>query len=103
MNVKLLPTAWDGLTNIMVRVRAQFGETVAQRVADEILSSLERLEQFPDTGVLTPDPWLNDMGFRMVVAGKRNVCIYRRFEDELLVYLIADTRMEYTRIFRDMI
>ena len=45
---------------------------------------LERLEQFPDTGVLTPDPWLNDMGFRMVVAGKRNVCIYRRFEDELL-------------------
>ena len=86
-----------------MRVQAQFGEEVALRVGDSILDSLERLEQFPDSGSLTPDPWLNEMGFRMVISDKRNVCIFRRFNDRIYVYVIADTRTDYAKVFRNRI
>lgn len=100
MRIEILPSAWEGLSGIKFRVRADFGEAVAQRVTDQILTALERLEQFPDSGSLTPDPWLNAMGFRMVIADKRNVSIYRRIGDSIFVYIIADTRTEYTKLFR---
>ena len=103
MNVEILPSAWEGLARIKYRVQADFGEDVALKVADHILDSLERLEQFPDSGSMTPDPWLNDMGFRMVISDKRNVCIFRRVKDTIFVYIIADTRTEYTEVFLNMI
>lgn len=33
----------------------------------------------------------------------RNVCIYKRIGEIIYVYLIEDTKTEYTRTFRDMI
>lgn len=103
MTVQILPSAWEGLARIKYRVRAEFGEDVAQRVTDQILNSLERLEQFPDSGSMTPDPWLNNMGFRMVISDKRNVSIFRRAGENIFVYIIADTRMEYAKVFTEMI
>lgn len=103
MKVRILPSAWEGLARIKYRVRADFGEDVAQRVTDQILNSLERLERFPDSGSMTPDPWLNNMGFRMVISEKRNVSIFRRVDEDIFVYIIADTRTEYTKVFTEMI
>ena len=103
MTVQILPSAWEGLARIKYRVRAEFGEDVAQRVTDQILNSLERLEQFPDSGSMTPDPWLNNMSFRMVISDKRNVSIFRRVGENIIVYIIADTRTEYTKVFTEMI
>ena len=103
MTVQILPSAWEGLARIKYSVRAEFGEDVAQRVTDQILNSLERLEQFPDSGSMTPDPWLNNMGFRMVISDKRNVSIFRRVGEDIFVYIIADTRTEYTKVFTEMI
>ena len=103
MTVQILPSAWEGLARIKYRVRAEFGEDVAQRVTDQIINSLERLEHFPDSGSMTPDPWLNNMGFRMVISDKRNVSIYRRVGEDIFVYIIADTRTEYTKVFTEMI
>ena len=103
MKVRILPSAWEGLARIKYRVRADFGENVAQRVTDQILNSLERLERFPDSGSMTPDPWLNNMGFRMVISDKRNVSIFRRVDEDIFVYIIADTRTEYTKVFTEMI
>ncbi len=103
MTVQILPSAWEGLAQIKYRVRAEFGEDVAQRVTDQILNSLERLEQFPDSGSMTPDPWLNSMGFRMVISDKRNVSVFRRVGEDIFVYIIADTRTEYTKVFTEMI
>jgi toxin ParE1/3/4 len=103
MTVQIPPSAWEGLARIKFRVRADFGEEVAQRVTDQIMNSLERLEQFPDSGSMTPDPWLNKMGFRMVIADKRNVSIFRRVGEDIFVYIIADTRSEYTKVFTEMI
>ena len=103
MTVQILPSAWEGLARIKYRVRADFGEDVALNVANHILDSLERLEQFPDSGSMTPDPWLNNMGFRMVISDKRNVSIFRKVDESTFVYIIADTRTEYVKVFKDMI
>ena len=103
MTVQILPSAWEGLARIKYRVRAEFGEDVAQHVTDQILNSFERLEQFPDSGSMTPDPWLNNMGFRMVISDKRNVSIFRRVGENIFVYIIADTRTEYAKVFTEMI
>ena len=103
MKVEILPSAWEGLARIRTRVQADFGVDVALNVTDHILDSLERLEQFPDSGSMTPDPWLNNMGFRMVISDKRNVSIFRKVGERVFVYIIADTRTEYTRVFKDMI
>lgn len=103
MRVEILPSAWEGLARIKYRVQANFGEDVALNVTDHILDSLERLERFPDSGSMTPDPWLNDMGFRMVISDKRNVSIFRKVDDSIFVYIIADTRTEYAKVFKDMI
>lgn len=103
MKIEILPSAWEGLARIKYRVQADFGEDVALNVADRILNSLERLEQFPDSGSMTPDPWLNNMGFRMVISDKRNVSIFRKVGESIFVYIIADTRTEYTKVFKDML
>ena len=102
-SVEILPAAWDGLMKIKHHVTEVFDKQTAEKVTSGILDSLERLQSFPDSGSLTPDPWLNGLGYRMVVSDRRNVSIYKRIGDTIYVYLIADTRTEYTRAFRDLI
>ena len=101
MKVRILPSAWDGLARIKYRVRADFGEDVAQRVTDQILNSLERLERFPDSGSMTPDPWLNNMGFRMVISDKRNVSIFRRVDEDICLYHRRYSHRIYEGIHRN--
>ena len=102
-SVELLPSAWDGLLKIKYYVAEMFDERTAEKVTNTILDSLERLQSFPDSGSLTPDPWLNSLGYRMVISDRRNVSIYKQIDDTIYVYLIADTRTEFTRVFREMI
>lgn len=68
------------------------------KVTEHILSSIERLETFPDSGSLTPDKWLNEQGYRMVIW-QRFVSIYRQIETIVYIYHIADTQKEYTKLF----
>lgn len=96
--VEILPTAWEDLKLIEDWYLIQFGVETALKVSDHILDSIERLEQFPDTGSLTPDPWLNEMGYRMVICEK-HVSIFRKIGGIIYVYHIADTRTEYTKLF----
>ena len=68
------------------------------KVSDHILDTIERLEQFPDSGSQTPDKWLNEMGYRMVICEK-HVAIYKKIADTVYVYHIAYTQTEYTKLF----
>ena len=65
--VEILPTAWEDLKRIEDYYLLQFGVESAMKVTDQILNSIERLEKFPDSGSLTPDKWLNEQGYRMVI------------------------------------
>ena len=75
-----------------------FETPAAVMVSDHILDVIERLEDFPKSGSLTPDKWLNEQGYRMVICEK-HVAIYRLIEKTVYVYHIADTRTEYTKLF----
>ena len=95
---KILPTAWEDLKRIEDWYLVQFGIDTALKVSDHILDSIERLEKFPDSGSLTPDDWLNRQGYRMLICEKQ-VIIYRKMDNDVYVYHIADTRTDYTKLF----
>lgn len=97
-NIEILPTAWEDLKKIEDYYLIEFDVETAINVSDHILDTIERLEDFPDSGSMTPDSWLNDMGYRMVIC-KKHVSIYRVIDDTVYVYHIADTQTEYTKLF----
>lgn len=96
--VEILPSAWEDLKKIEDYYLIQFDEKTALKVSDSILDSIERLGDFPDSGSQTPDPWLNEQGYRMVIC-RKHVSIYRVIGTTVYVYHIADTQTEYTKLF----
>ena len=76
----------------------QFDVDTAIKVSDSILDAIERLESFPDSGSMTPDPWLNNQGYRMIIC-KKHVAIYRKISETIFIYHIADTQTQYNRLF----
>ena len=96
--VEILPSAWEDLKKIEDYYLIQFDVETAIKVSDHILDTIERLETFPDSGSLTPDKWLNDQGYRMVIC-KKHIAIYKQIGSVIYVYHIADTQTEYTKLF----
>lgn len=96
--IEILPSAWEDLKVIEDYYLIEFDAETAIKVSDHILDVIERLEDFPLSGSLTPDKWLNEQGYRMLICEKQ-VAIYRLIEKTVYVYHIADTRTEYTKLF----
>ena len=96
--VEILPTAWEDLKRIEDWYLVQFGVETALKVSNHILDTIERLERFPDSGSLIPDEWLNQQGYRMIICEK-HVAIYKKIEDVVYIYHIADTQTEKTKLF----
>lgn len=96
--IKILSSAWEDLKQIQDYYSIQFDLQTAMKVSDRILSTIERLEDFPDSGSMTPDPWLNEQGYRMVIS-KKHVAIYRKIGDTIFIYHIANTQTIYTKLF----
>ena len=97
-NVEILPSAWEDLKSIEDYYAIQFDVDTAIKVSDSILDAIERLESFPDLGSMTPDPWLNNQGYRMIIC-KKHVAIYRKISETIFIYHIADTQTQYNRLF----
>lgn len=96
--IEILPSAWEDFKKIQDYYRIQFDLQTAIKVGEHILNAIERLEDFPDTGSITPDAWLSEQGYRMVIC-KKHVAIYRQINDSIYIYHIADTQTEYTKLF----
>lgn len=96
--IEILPTAWEDLKYIEDYNAIQFDVETALKVTSHILDTIERLEVFSDSGSLTPDPWLNERGYRMVIC-KKHVAIYKNIKNIIYIYHIADTQTEYTKLF----
>lgn len=77
------------------------GRESAARIVNEILDTLQRLEQFPLSGHVPRDRFLRQSGYRLVIAGKY-ICVYRCIGDEALVYHIAHGARDYPRLFKTM-
>ena len=96
--IEILPAAWEDLNRIEDWYLVKFGVETALKVSEHILDVIERLEKFPDSGSLLPDEWLNQQGYRMIVVQK-HVAIYRKVDNIVYIYHIADTQTEYTKLF----
>lgn len=96
--VEILPAAWEDLKRVEDWYAVQFGVGTALKVSGHILDIIERLEKFPDSGSLTPDEWLNQQGYRMVIC-KKHVAVYRQVGMVVYIYHIADTQTDYTKLF----
>lgn len=96
--VEILPSAWEDLKKIEDYYILQFDVNTALKVSEHILDTMERLEQFHDSGSATLDDWLNEQGYRMVIC-KKHIVIYRVIHEIVYVYHIADTQTDYTKIF----
>lgn len=96
--IEILPSAWEDLKKIEDCYLIQFDLQTAIKVSEHILNVIERLEDFADSGSMTPDAWLNEQGYRMVIC-KKHVAIYRQVNDSIYIYHIADTQTEYTKLF----
>lgn len=96
--IEILPTAWEDLKRIEDWYAVQFDIETALKVSNHILDVVERLEQFPDSGSLTPDDWLNQQGYRMIIC-KKHVIIYKKIGEVVYIYHIADTQTDYTKLF----
>ena len=82
--VEILPSAWEDLKKIEDYYILQFDVQTALKVSDHILDTIERLEQFPDSGSATPDDWLNEQGYRMVIC-KKHIAIYRVIHETVCI------------------
>ena len=96
--VEILPSAWEDLKSIEDYYILQFDVQTALKGSDHILDTIERLEQFPDSGSATLDDWLNEQEYRKVIC-KKHLAIYRVIHETVYVYHIADTQTQYTKLF----
>ncbi len=96
---EILPAAWEDLKRIEDWYALQFDVETVLKVSGHILDAMERLEVFPDSGSLTPDEWLNQKGYRMVIC-KKHIIIYKWLKERVYIYHIADSRTEYTKLIK---
>lgn len=96
--IRILPTAWEDLKSIEDWYLVQFGAETSLKVSNHILAAVERLEEFPESGSRTPDEWLNEQGYKMAICEK-HVVIFKRIDEIVYIYHIADTQTKYTKLF----
>ena len=97
--IEILPTAWEDLKRIEDYYLLNFNAETALNVTDNILRGIEILQSHPDYGSITPDDWMNEYGYKMVIC-KKHVSIYKKIDNKIFVYHIADTRSDYTKLFK---
>ena len=96
--IEYLPQAIEDLQAIEDWYRLNFDDRTALRVSNSIVDTILRLEEFPNSGSIPSDEWMEQQGFRLVIAG-RHVAIYTQEMNILYIHHIADTRTEYNKLF----
>ena len=98
--IEPLPQAFKDLDLIEEYYLSEFSEATAQKVRKSIIKSWQRLEMFPDSGLLTPNQKINDKGYRMVLSGKY-ASIYSRKGSTIYIRRIVSTNTNYQEIFEE--
>ena len=94
MRIEWLYEAKLEYRDLLLSHKNTVGTQSAEKFAKMILSSVRKLETFPQLGVLKETQLLGQYGFRALFIGKY-VCIYRIVEESVLIYHIADARTNY--------
>ena len=97
-HLAFLPAAMDDLDRIAEYYLAMVGASAAERVTDQILDTLSRLERYPYLGSSHPDPVLASMEYRRILSGEY-VCVYKVIEHSVVVYRIVRGATDYPKYF----
>ena len=96
--LQFLPAAVEDLDRIADYYLQTVGAASAERITDQILDALERLEEFPYLGSVHPDPVLASMEYRRIVSGNY-VCVYKVVDNAVIVYRIVNGATDYPKYF----
>jgi len=93
-----LPSALEELKEIEDYYNLEFGKKTTEKVLKNILKTIDRLRDFPNSGSLTYDNALNEQGYRMVIS-KKYIAIYKYIFDTVYIYHIANQKRDYSKLF----
>lgn len=98
-NVILTPLAREDLKCIQYYYAINFSKDTARKVTNSILKSIDRLETFPTMGSqLKFDNYIREMDYRIVLSEDYG-SIYRIIGQDIYVYHIVNTKMDYKKLF----
>jgi toxin ParE1/3/4 len=96
--IEILNSAFEDLKKIEDYYLLEFGIESAIKVSNHILDCINRLAKFPNSGSCIPDDFLDQQGYKMVIAGK-HIAIYKVINNTIYIYHIADSQTQYSKLF----
>lgn len=99
-NVALLPAAYDDLDEIFDYILLD-NPTAAESMLANIMASLHRLEDFPNSGVKLIAKSLKHYDFRMVITDPY-IAFYRLIDNQVLIYRILHGNRDYIRLLKQI-
>ncbi len=100
MRIRYLEAAVSDLDNIMDYYFSRFGIESAMKVYEQIKGSSSHLAEHPNLGAPSKDRLLGQFGYRELYSG-RFVAVYRKENDIIYIYHIADTQTDYPHLFKE--
>jgi len=100
-NLEILTTAQYEIEEIASVHMKLSGPKSAEKITDKIYSALEKLETFPEMGLLCKDKHLAALGYRMLVCGNY-LCFYRQLNNIIYIHHVADGRSDYPKLLSDL-
>ncbi len=98
-NVELLPAAYSDLDEIFDYIMAD-NLQAANKTLDNIMSSLHRLKEFPQSGVPLAEGSLKKFNFKMVIIDPY-IAFYRFIDDEVIIYRILHCARNYSHLLKE--
>lgn len=97
--VEILTPAWRDIDRISDFHLMKVGPQSAERITDQILDTIDLLEEHPYMGPLHPDAVLARNEYRKVICGNY-ICVYKVIDNTVYIYRVVDGRTDYVQLFR---
>jgi len=98
-NVELLPAAYADLDEIFDYIMPDSLQA-ANETLDNIVSSLHRLEDFPQSGVPLTERSMKKFNFKMVIINPY-IAFYRFIDEKVIIYRILHCARNYPHLLKE--
>ncbi len=89
-------TARNQLRDIATVYRMKAGVKSAKHITDKLLTSIRRLEEFPNMGVVPQSTMLEKFGYRMLIVDAY-LCFYKQEKDVVYINQILHGSVDYVK------
>ena len=98
-NVELLPAAYADLDEIFDYIMPDSLQA-ANETLDNIISSLRKLENFPQSGVPLTERSIKKFNFKMVIVNPY-IAFYRFIDGKVIIYRILHCARNYPHLLKE--